>query len=91
MTSLAPLLIEGIQYSPLFSRCSGQTPASSSAGSGTKSKKWVFLTPHVSRVRFKDNLDIVCALLQDNSLAHFVSRGLCLLAGGYEALSYDSL
>ena len=51
MTSLAPLLIEGIQYSPLFSRCSGQTPASSSAGSGTKSKKWVFLTPHVSGIQ----------------------------------------
>ena len=40
---------------------------------------------------FKDNLDIVCALLKDNSLAHFVSRGLCLLAGGYEALSYNRL
>ena len=40
---------------------------------------------------FKDNLDIVCALLKDNSLAHFVSRGFCLLAGGYEALSYNRL
>ena len=87
MTSLAPFLIEGNQYSPLFSRCSSQTPASSSAGSGTKSKKWIFLTPK----GFKDNLDIVCALLKDNSLAHFVSRGLCLLAGGYETLSYNSL
>ena len=48
MTSLAPLLIEGIQYSPLFSRCSGQTPASSSADSGTEKKNWIFLTPKMS-------------------------------------------
>ena len=45
---------------------------------------------HLMCLGFNDNLDIVCALLKDNSLAHFVSRGLCLLAGGYEALSYNS-
>ena len=46
---------------------------------------------HLMCLGFNDNLDIVCALLKDNSLAHFVSRGLCLLAGWYEALSYNSL
>ena len=50
-----------------------------------------FSSPLKCLAGFKDNLDIVCALLKDNSLAHFVSRGLCLLAGGYETLSYNSL
>ena len=49
MTSLVPFLIEGFQYSPLFSRCSDQTPASSSADSGTENKNWIFLPPKVSR------------------------------------------
>ena len=41
---------------------------------------------HPMCLGFKDNLDIVCALLKDNSLAHFVSRGLCLLASWHKAL-----
>ena len=45
---------------------------------------------HLMCLGFNDNLDIVCALLQDNSLAHFVSRGLCLLASWDQALSYNS-
>ena len=48
MTSSASFLIDGIQYSPLFSRCSGRTPASSSADSDTENKNWIFLTPKVS-------------------------------------------
>ena len=54
-----------------------------------KARNGYSLTLHF--LEFMDNLDIVCALLQDNSLAHFVSRGLCLLASWDQALTYYSL